>query len=120
MVAFVGTNWLPNSPASVVANRVTAYGTGGPITAVGTACGTLPHRLSIRDHLVHQERSRIDHASRAARRTKAAALAGKGNHFVVPTVLAPEPGNAMSQDATTQEPIDLAPAKPRDVTFSLG
>jgi hypothetical protein len=80
----------------------------------------LPHRRLIRDHLVHQERCGIDHASSAARRTEPAALARKGDHFVLPTVLAEDPGKAVRQDAATQEPFDLAPAEPRDVTFSMG
>jgi len=61
----------------------------------------LPHRRSIRDHVIHQVRRRRGHASATARRAKATTLAGEGHYVVLTTRLAPDPRKAVRQDSAT-------------------
>ena len=80
----------------------------------------LPHRRSIRDHVIHQVRRRRGHASPTARRAESSPLAGEGHYVVLTTRLAPDPRKAMRQDSTTQECVELAPTEMRHVAFVRG
>jgi hypothetical protein len=101
-------------------------------TAVPEQIGQCEHPLPNRypgQHAIDEMRGGVRHATPAARRAEAAALAGKRKQAVVTTVVAVESKEAVRQDAATQECAKLLldeagrrlppPGRTREESFQL-
>lgn len=79
----------------------------------------LPHR-HVRNEVVDQVRCGLRHTPRAARRAEPAALAAERRQLVVPALAAPQPQEAVHQDAALEEDVELAPDEARQFGVGAG